>query len=271
MASGAVAAHYETRALKTAILDAIEAAGLDCTQITPDDLAPLEEFHTLGRPATIELAELAGVTRASQVLDVGAGLAGPARLLAARYGVHVTALDLTAAYCEAARMLNQLTGLSDLVQVRQGDALDLPFADASFDLVWTQHASMNIADKSRLYSEISRVLTPDGRFAMFDIVAGEVSPIHFPVPWAGDPSISFLESIDQMHSLLLAAGFTTLVWEDLTARVLAFSEGRAVSARGAPTAIGLHLLAPDMPDKLANQARNVRERRVRFLRAVLTR
>ncbi len=247
MGSAAVTAHYETQALNATILDAIKAAGLDVADISPDDLAPLEEFHTLGRQATVELAELAGVTRGWRVLDVGSGLGGPARLLAARYGVHVTALDLTAAYCDAARMLNELTGLSDLVDVRQGDALDLPFADASFDLVWTQHASMNIADKSRLYSEIARVLTPGGRLAMFDIVAGDVSPIHFPVPWAGDPSISFLESIDQMQSLLLAAGFTTLVWEDLTAGVLAWFEERAASAQGAPRTIGMHLLAADMP------------------------
>lgn len=265
-----MAAHYETPALKAAITGAIQAAGLDPAHVSPDDLAPLEEFHTLGRQATIELAELAGVTRASSILDVGAGLGGPARLLASRYGAHVTALDLTAAYCDAARMLGELTGLSELVEVHRGDALELPFAAASFDLVWTQHASMNIADKPRLYGEISRVLRPGGRFAMFDIVAGEVSPIHFPVPWAPDPSISFLESIGRIRSMLLAAGFTIRVWEDLTARVLAWFEGRAASARGAPTTIGLHLLAPDMPEKLANQARNVREHRVRFLRAVLT-
>ena len=130
---------------------------------------------------------------------------------------------------------------------------------------------MNVADKSRFYSEISRVLLPGGRFAMFDVVAGDVSPIHFPVPWAADPSISFLESIEQMQSLLLAAGFTILVWEDLTAGVLAWLEERAAAARGERTTIGLHLLAPDMPEKLANNGRNVREHRVRFLRAVLTR
>ena len=271
MGSKAVAAHYETQALTALIVDAIKAAGLEVGDLSPDDLAPLEEFHTLGRQATVELAELAGVTRGWQVLDVGSGLGGPARLLASRYGVRVTALDLTAAYCEAARMLNELTGLSELVEVRQGDALDLPFADQSFDLVWTQHASMNIADKERLYSEVWRVLVPGGRFAMFDILAGDVSPIHFPVPWAADPSISFLEPIGHLRSMLLAAGFTTLVWEDLTEGVLAWFEDRAASARVEPTSIGLQLLSSDMPEKLANQVRNVREGRVRFLRAVLTR
>jgi hypothetical protein len=130
---------------------------------------------------------------------------------------------------------------------------------------------MNIADKARLYGEAHRVLVPGGRFAFFDVVAGE-GPIHFPVPWAPDASISFLASIDEMRKLLEGAGFTPVVWEDLTEGVLAWFQAQAAKAATAslPT-IGLHLLAPDMGEKLANQVRNISEGRVRFLRAVLTR
>jgi ubiquinone/menaquinone biosynthesis C-methylase UbiE len=105
-----------------------------------------------------------------RVLDLGAGLGGPARLLASRYGCRVTAVELTEEYCEVARLLDKLTGMEDLVGVRRGDALDLPFPDGSFDLVWTQHESMNIENKARLYRELARVLVPAGRFAVFDIV-----------------------------------------------------------------------------------------------------
>ena len=96
--AGHVDAHYGREGLLGAILDALSAAGLDPASITPDDLAPLEEFHTLGRQATVELAELAEVKDGMRVLDVGAGLGGPARLLARRFGCHVTALDLTEEY-----------------------------------------------------------------------------------------------------------------------------------------------------------------------------
>jgi hypothetical protein len=99
-----------------------------------------------------------------------------------------------------------------------------------------------------------------------------VSPIHFPVPWAADPSISFLASLDEMTSLVGDAGFTPILWEDLTADVLGWFEERAAASSAPSVAtIGQHLLAPDMPTKLANQVRNVREGRVRLLRAVLTR
>ncbi len=268
---GQVDAHYGQRDLLAVVLDALRTAGLDLTRVTPDDLAGLEEFHTLGRQATVELAELAGVTKAMRVLDVGAGLGGPARLLAHRYRCRVTALDLTEEYCRVAQALTEMTGLSDSVEVRQGNALDLPFPENSFDLVWTQHASMNLADKARLYAEIRRVLVPGGRLALFDIVAGENQPIHFPVPWAADPSISFLVSIKEMRDLLTDAGFDPLIWEDLTEGVMAWFQAQAVKPKISAPSIGLHLLAPDMGEKLANQVRNISEHRVRFLRAVLTR
>ena len=269
MAERDVQDHYGHSDLAEQIVDSIRSAGLDPEHLSPDDLAPLEEFHTLGRRATEELAELAGVDDRLSVLDVGAGLGGPARLLASRYGCRVTAIDLTEVYCEVSRLLTEATRLGALVQVRQGDAIDLPFPDASFDLVWTQHVSMNIADNVRMYEEAARVLAPGGRFAFFDIVAREVSPIHFPVPWAADPSISFLETPEQMGVLLDEAGFTPVVWQDPTEGVLAWLEQRAASPADQLT-IGLHLLAPDMPTKLRNQVRNVREARVQFLRAVLT-
>lgn len=269
--SNAVDAHYGRRDLLEVVGQALNAAGLDSARVTPDDLAPIDQFHALGRQATAELAELAGVTHAMRVLDVGAGLGGAARLLAYRYGCRVTSLDVTEEYCRVAEALTAMTGLSDLVEVRHGDALDLPFPEGEFDVVWTQHASMNIADKARLYSEVHRVLVPAGRFAFFDIVAGENQPIHFPVPWAPDPSISFLISIDEMRRLLVGEGFVPVVWEDLTEGVLAWFQTQAAKpAATSLPAIGLHLLAPDMGEKLANQVRNISENRVRFLRAVLT-
>jgi SAM-dependent methyltransferase len=85
--------------------------------------------------------------------------------------------------------------------VHRGSALDLPFADHSFDVVWMQNVGMNIADKRKLYAEIHRVLEPGGRYAFQEMTAGTSAPSHFPLPWATDPDDSFLVSAENVHSL----------------------------------------------------------------------
>lgn len=100
------------------------------------------------------------------MLDVGCGLGGTARHLAARYGARVTGVDLTAEYCRVGNLLNELTGLAGQIELLRGDALQLPFQGGCFDAVWTEHAAMNIADKAGLYSELRRVLRSGGRLAL---------------------------------------------------------------------------------------------------------
>ncbi len=208
--------HYTSHDLGEVILNALRGMGKDVEQLTPDDLAPVDEFHGGQRPATIRLAELLGLTGTERVLDVGSGLGGPSRFLAWRYGVHVSGVDLTAEFVEVARMLTRRTGLDGMVDYRQGDALDLPFADASFDVVWSQNAAMNIADRDRLYREMQRVLKPGGRLALQEVAAGPGGAPHFPVQWAREPSISFLYSAAETRAKLEAAGFRVVTWQDTT-------------------------------------------------------
>src|SRR5207244_12400350 len=85
-----VADHYKKRALGDAILAGLKAAGKDIERLTPDDLAPVDEFHSGGRNATIRLAQLAGITGSERVLDVGCGIGGPPRYLASTFGWPVT-------------------------------------------------------------------------------------------------------------------------------------------------------------------------------------
>src|SRR5262245_43307782 len=159
-----VADHYKRRGLGDVILAALQAAGKDIEHLTPDDLAPVDEFHTGQRKATMHLAELVAVTGSDRVLDVGCGIGGPPPHPAGTFGCDVVGLDLTPEFIDLAAMLAQRTRLADKVTYSQGDALALPFADASFDLVWSpQNAAMNIADRDRLYSEMRRVLKPGGR------------------------------------------------------------------------------------------------------------
>jgi sarcosine/dimethylglycine N-methyltransferase len=161
-ASDTVDAQYATGLSRAGIERALAAAGKDLARLAPADLGALEDFHTLGRIATGQLAELARVTRADRVLDAGAGIGGTARFLAATYGCQVTAVDLTGEYVETAGWLNQLTGLDGKITVRQADVTRLPFAGAAFDLVASQHVQMNVADKAGLYAEARRVLVTGG-------------------------------------------------------------------------------------------------------------
>jgi SAM-dependent methyltransferase len=259
--------NYASPGLLGQLLAAMRAAGVDPDHLGPDDIAPLEDFHAMGRPATDALADrVGGLGPSTRVLDVGAGLGGPARRLARRVGCHVTALDLTPDYCRVSADLTRRTGLDGLVTVVQGDALDLRFPDGAFDLVWTQHVAMNIEDKPRLYGGMRRVLSPDGRLALYDVVEGDGSPLEFPVPWAREPALSFLVAPDELRRLLDDAGFRVRVWEDVTATLEAWIAERA--GRPLPP-LGTQLLAPDMPERLAAYLRNVAAGRVRLLRAVL--
>jgi SAM-dependent methyltransferase len=194
------------------LLDAVAASGLDLHTATPEELAPLDQFHGGGKDATRALADQAGVRAGMRVLDVGGGLAGPARMLAVEYGAHVTVLDLTVDYLRAGALLTVRMGLTEQVQLCCGHALNLPFPDNSFDLVWTQNSGMQIADKRGLYREFFRVLRPAGRLAQLEPIAGPVQPPHFPLMWAREAADSHLLTADALREVILATGFVEQAW-----------------------------------------------------------
>lgn len=259
-----VQAHYTRPDLGGLILAALERAGKDLSRLTPEDLAPIDEFHIRGRAATLELARAASVDSGKRVLDVGSGVGGTSRCLAREFGCRVTGIDLTDEYCRAAAMLSDRIGLADLVDYRQGDATNLPFADASFDIVWTEHVAMNIPDKPKLYREMYRVLRPGGTLAIYDILAGPSGPVLFPVPWARTPESSFLATPDEMRSLLAEAGFDVAAWSDTTDAARAWFAALAEKIRreGVPP-LGFHiLLGSDFAAMAQNQRRNLEEARI---------
>jgi ubiquinone/menaquinone biosynthesis C-methylase UbiE len=269
----AVADHYKRRALGDVILAALTAAGKDIEHLTPDDLAPVDEFHSGGRNATVRLAQLAQINGSERVLDVGCGIGGPSRYLASKFGCQVTGLDLTADFIALAGMLAQRTRLSDKVTYRQGDALDLPFADASFDLVWSQNAAMNIADRDRLYAEMRRVLTPSGRLALQEIAAGPGGEPFYPTPWAGDKSISFLVTPQATRAALERIGFRAVAWQDTTEEALQQQMARTKALEtGSLPPLGLHIVIGEaFPTVTKNMLRNLQEERLKLFNAVLER
>jgi SAM-dependent methyltransferase len=219
----------------------------------------------------MDLAKQLHLTPAHHVLDVGSGLGGAARYLARTFGCHVTGLDLTDEYCRVARLLADRLGFNSQVNYRQGTALDMPFEDATFDVVWTQHASMNIQTKARLYREIARVLKPEGVLALYDVLAGPGGPAHLPAPWAHDASISFLIAPETLQTHLAEAGFRTLAWRDATAAAQEFFNQlveRSRQSSGTP-GLGLHLLVgADASVAFTNMIRNLAENRVKVIETI---
>jgi SAM-dependent methyltransferase len=262
--------HYSARDIETRILAALRAAGLNPEQrLLPEQLAALDHFHTGGLRASRELMELAQIRPQDRVMDIGAGLAGPARLLASAVGCRVDCIDLSPDYCAGAELLNRLTGLDDRIEVHRASALDLPFADESFDAVWMQNVGMNIDDKRRLYVEMYRVLKPGGRFAFQEMAAGKEATSYFPLPWATDAADNFLVSGDEMRSVLGECGFVAEVFEDTSDEHLGRTTANATPA--ASGQLGLAVFVDNLGQKAGNARRSLEEGQVRLVRGVFRR
>lgn len=206
-----VAAHYAGAGLHERIMERLAAAGIAPDRVTAEDLKPVDEFHIGGAEATAALLDQLDIGTEARVLDVGCGIGGPARMIAARTGARVTGIDLTPDFVETARRLTATVGLAAHFVV--GSALDLPFADGSFEFATLIHVGMNLPDKPRLFAEVARVLAPGGSFAVYDVMRFGDHPA-FPLPWADDAGSSFLETPDAYLTAADAAGFTLVARRD---------------------------------------------------------
>ena len=264
---GDVASHYGSPELVDRILASLSEAGKSLDSLTVDDFASFDNLHLGGVDETLSLARLATAQHGMSVLDVGSGLGASARTLASNFGCHVVGLDITPEFCEAAELLSGLVGLGDMVSFKYGDALNMPFDDASFDLVWTQHTSMNIEEKSAFLAEIARVLRPEGILAVHDITAGPQLDIHYPVPWADNKAMSFLVSPGRYLDLFHAAGFETVEWTDVTYRAMAWM--RQQPPRSNDGINSSKLLSIDFLERVANVQRNLEEGCIEVTQGVL--
>jgi sarcosine/dimethylglycine N-methyltransferase len=213
----AVVRFYETHPINEyEILEKLGAAGIDLETLTEETLKDFDQDHFGGLEAVDTLAEKAGITGASHVLDVCSGMGGPARYLAHRLGCRVTGLDITESRHEGAIRLTEMVGLDHLVDFRLGNALAMPFADAAFDVVIGQEAFAHVPDKPRLIAECVRVARPGGTVAFTDILRREgLSEAEFERLRQG-MTFQSLESLDGYGRLLAGRGCTVLVRDDLS-------------------------------------------------------
>ena len=166
-----VTAFYDAHPInEEQILHTLQSKGVALTGLTEELLKEHDQDHFGGVAANDILAAKAGIARDHLVLDVCSGMGGPARYLAHRIGCRVVGLDFTRSRHLGAQRLTQLVKLDHLVRFEYGNALDMPFADASFDVVIGQEAWCHVPDKPRLLSECARVVKPGGAIAFTDIL-----------------------------------------------------------------------------------------------------
>jgi sarcosine/dimethylglycine N-methyltransferase len=262
--------HYQPEPLTARLLEAVAAAGIG-PSATPEELGAWDQFHLGGLPATAELAQALGPAPGDHVLDLGSGLGGPARLLAARYDCRVTGVDLSGEFVDSANALTDLAGMADRVHCVRGDVTAVPFDAAAFDHAWTIHVAMNVADRRAFYGEAWRMLKGGGRFAMYDVIADDGEPLAFPVPWATDPSTSHLVDAAGTRALLADAGFEEVSFEDRTEATLEWLGAigdRAPQPGAGPVGLAV-AMGPRFAEMTANLGRNLKMGRVGVIRTVV--
>jgi ubiquinone/menaquinone biosynthesis C-methylase UbiE len=198
------------------ILHALRQSGIDLTNLTQDDLSPLDQDHYGAIEANTLLASKAGITQSDHVLDVCSGMGGPARWLAHRIGCRVTGLELTESRCQAANRLTAMVRLDEKVAFRCGNALAMPFADETFDVAVSQEAFVHVPDKPRLIGECARVIKAGGHIAFTDIMQRGGLVDHELARLRDEMAYPSVETIAGYSKLLQDSGFDEVQVEDVS-------------------------------------------------------
>jgi ubiquinone/menaquinone biosynthesis C-methylase UbiE len=256
--------HYGGAAIVQRVLTAVGDSGHDVNRLAAEMLYPYDQFHWRSLAATRENAAKLNLEASMHVLDVGSGVGGPARYMASTFGCRVSGIDLTEEFVTAATELTERCRLSDKVVFRQGDALAMPFSDASFDAASCLNVAMNIKNKAELAREIRRVMKPRGRLVWTEATQGPGGPPHYPLPWARTPDISFLVSSRELRSAIEGAGLRIVEWTDETeaTRAVFTQTGRSPQTSASSMISNQVIMGDDFAERLNNFGRNVLEERL---------
>ncbi len=191
-----------------------------------------------------ELIRWAGVSEAQAILDVGCGIGGSSLYLAEKFNAAATGITLSPVQANRARERAQSTGV--MAQFQVADALNLPFADRSFDLVWSLESGEHMPDKARFLQECYRVLKPGGTFVMATWCHRELdqSPLtpdelHQLAEIYRVYCLPYVISLSQYEQLAQNAGFETIRTADWSKAVAPFWDVVIDSAFNFDAIVGL--------------------------------
>lgn len=263
--------HYSQEGLGQISIAAVNDALHDSAGLTIDRMLAFDQLHIGGRQASLHLARKANLSASDRIFDAGCGLGGSSRLLAQYFGGQVFGADLTNRFCHLAHRLSCTANLDRRTFFLRADLNTLPVHDNAFDVVWAQHILMNIKDKGKLIKEFARILKPSGQLLLHEVVQGDKHPAYYPVPWAGDASLSFLCSAAALETDLRNACFQIGTLQDESESALAwFAKRRALTSSGAD--------APQQTSESddrrtaatirSNVWRNLRENRIRVVQGI---
>jgi SAM-dependent methyltransferase len=268
--TNAIADHWGKGDVYSVSESALKKMAKPLEGLTVEDLAPVDHFHARGFPATVELADRLPIKAGQWILDIGCGLGGPARYMAKRFQCNVRGLDITVPFVDAANKLTTLLRMQETVHIELGDGQHLPYRDSEFDGAYTQHVTMNVADRPRFFAEAFRVLRPGAFFALTEHGLGPTGQPHYPLPWSADGTGAYLVAPSETRALLEGSGFEDVVVENTGPKYLeAYKVVIDKAEKGALPPLGIHLLMGDTAlQKTRNAARNIEEGRTHPIQVV---
>jgi ubiquinone/menaquinone biosynthesis C-methylase UbiE len=259
-----IRAHYGQTDLISRIDAALKQAGVDPQNPRYQDLFPFDQLHSRGIAATKDHADRARLSPNVHVLDLGCGVGGASRYLAAERGCRLTGVDLTPEFIDVAQELARRCGLDNNIAFRQANALALPFADETFDHVWCHYVTMNVPDKTGLAKEVARVLRRGGYFSCAEVAQGPAGSPDYPLPWARDAEANFLATPEKLRLGVEQAGLHIIEYIDTTAAVLGYA--KQISARvaqGQSQPVGhAFIMGDDFPIRVRNSSIGFAQRKL---------
>lgn len=241
---------YTSGDLRERLHAALRAAGEEPEVLRPEALADSDHLHTGGRAATGDVARAVGIGLGTRVLDVGAGIGGPARYFAG-LGAVVTGVDITEEFVLLARELNAACSMAGSITMLRAPAQSTGLEAGSFDAATMLHVGMNLADKPAMFAEVHRLLRPGGVFGVYDLMGS--NDLEFPVPWADAASASYVEPDTAYVGQLRAAGFIVTENSDHSQAVLRRMREAAEARRLHPSPLdGPILMGTDPQNRLGH-------------------
>jgi len=205
---------WRVRAVEAALAErGLSEGPLTVEQLTA--LGHLDQYHYYGTEACDEAIEILGLDADRRVLDIGSGLGGPARYLAAETGCRVHGVEIRSDLVETARELTDRVGLGDRVQFSADSAASVTLGDDQYDHLVAWLVLLHLESRVAVLSKCRQALRPGGTAFVEAFVTDDPSPadrrVIRDIVEMRDP-VSTAGLVDQFH----AAGFEDVVTCDLT-------------------------------------------------------